>query len=108
MNKFDPVQKKTVLVTGASRGIGRAIALKFAREGWQTAITCIQNRERLEEVQKEIQALKTPCLAHVGDMGDLEDCRLLFTRIEETFGRLDALVNNGGISHIGLLQEMTS
>lgn len=107
MNKIDPTQKKTVLITGASRGIGRAIALRFAREGWQTAITCIQNRERLEEAQKEIQALKTPCLAYVGDMGDLEDCRQLFAQIEETFGHLDVLVNNAGMSHIGLLQDMT-
>ncbi len=107
MPQIDPSPKKTVLITGASRGIGRAIALKFAREGWQTAITCIHNREKLEGLQKEILALGSPCLAHVGDMGDLADCRRLFGQLQETFGPLDVLVNNAGMSHLGLLQDMT-
>ena len=107
MPQIDPSPKKTVLITGASRGIGRAIALKFAREGWQTAITCIHNREKLEGVQKEILALGSPCLAHVGDMGDLADCRRLFGQLQETFGPLDVLVNNAGISRVGLFTELS-
>ena len=94
MPQIDPSPKKTILITGASRGIGRAIALKFAREGWQTAITCIHNREKLEGVQKEILALGSPCLAHVGDMGDLADCRRLFGQLQETFGPLDSWVTD--------------
>lgn len=107
MDMIDPIQKKTVLVTGASRGIGRAAALRFARAGWQTAITCIHSQEKLKEVQTEIQALGTPCLAFVGDMGDMGDCQRLFGLLQETFGPIDVLVNNAGTSHIGLLQDMT-
>lgn len=97
----------TVLITGASRGIGKAAALRFAQEGWQVAITCIHHTHLLKEVQKEIESLGTSCLAFTGNMGKMEDVQELFSRIEQTFGVLDVLVNNAGISHIGLIQEMT-
>lgn len=101
-------QKKTVLVTGASRGIGKAVALKFAAEGWQVAITCLKNKERLEEVQRSIRALGAPCLAFTGNMGKMEDCLRLFQEIQAAFGPLDALVNNAGVSYIGLFQDMSA
>ena len=100
-------QKKTVLVTGASRGIGKAAALKFAREGWQVVITCLKNTDKLKEVQSEILSTGVPCLALTADMGDMEDCRRIFDEIHRHFGHLDALVNNAGISYIGLLQDMS-
>lgn len=99
--------KKTVLITGASRGIGKAAALRFAKEGWQVAITCRTRTEQLLEVQKEIQSLGSSCLAFTGNMGNIEDCQRLFSLIQKQFGPLDALVNNAGISYIGLFQEMT-
>lgn len=99
-------EKKTVLITGASRGIGKAVALRFAKEGWQTAITCRTRTHQLLEVRKEIESLGTPCLAFTGNMGDMEDCRHLFSLIHDRFGPLDALVNNAGISYIGLFQDM--
>lgn len=99
--------KKTVLVTGASRGIGRAVALKFAAEGWQVVITCLKQTEKLKEVQGQIQALGAPCLAFTGNMGDMEDCLRLFQQIWDTFGPPDVLVNNAGISYIGLFQDMS-
>ncbi|MDO4329444.1 MAG: SDR family oxidoreductase [Lachnospiraceae bacterium] len=100
-------QKKTVLVTGASRGIGKEIALKFAAEGWQVVITCLNNKEKLEAVQSQIQALGVSCLAFTGNMGDMADCKRLFQEIQNTFGSLDALINNAGVSHIGLFQDMS-
>ncbi|MDO5350593.1 MAG: SDR family oxidoreductase [Lachnospiraceae bacterium] len=100
-------QKKTVLVTGASRGIGKEIALKFAAEGWQVAITCLNNKKKLEAVQRQIQALGVPCLAFTGNMGDMADCKRLFGEILNTFGSLDTLINNAGVSHIGLFQDMS-
>ena len=102
-----PHALKTVLVTGASRGIGRETALRFSREGWQVAITCKSRTQELLAVQKQIQSLNIPCLAFTGNMGRMEDCEHLFSLIHRQFGSLDALVNNAGISHIGLFQDMS-
>lgn len=100
------MSKKTVLVTGASRGIGKAIALKFAREGYHVAINCIHNEERLLQNRKELESLGITCLSYVGDMGDMKDCQNFFHKVYEQFGTIDVLVNNVGISYIGLLQDM--
>lgn len=101
------MKNPVVLITGASRGIGREIALAFARQGYLCVITCIHRREELARVCEEITALGTDCLPFVGDMGSYDDCRRLFDLIDARFGRLDVLVNNAGISHIGLIQDMT-
>ena len=100
--------QKTVLVTGASRGIGKATAIKFAKKNYNVVISCLQNEERLMQTKREIESYQTPCLAFMGDMGDMEQCRLLFKKIKKQFGSLDVLVNNAGISYIGLLQDMTT
>lgn len=97
---------KTVLVTGASRGIGKAIAMKYAAKGYHVAITCIRRKEELLKTQLEIEALGTECLTWVGDAGDYASCEELFETIRKRFGSLDVLVNNAGISYIGLLQDM--
>lgn len=120
--------EKTVLVTGASRGIGRAVALKFAKENYNVAISCIRSEARLMETKAEIEKIQTAqrlrlsslnesgarrqtdasgCLAFLGDMGDMPTCEKLFAQIRETFGHLDILVNNAGISYMGLLQDMS-
>lgn len=99
--------KKTVLVTGASRGIGKAIAVKFAKKGYNVIINCIHNEERLLQTKKELESYQISCLAFVGDMGDLEQSRLLFEKIKKHYGKLDVLVNNAGIAYIGLLQNMS-
>lgn len=99
--------QKTVLVTGASRGIGKAIAVKFAKKGYNVAISCIHNEERLMQAKKEIESYQVSCLAYVGDMGNMEHCKELFERIRKQFGTLDVLVNNAGVSYIGLLQDMS-
>lgn len=100
--------RKTVLVTGASRGIGKAVAVKFAKKGYNVAINCIQNEERLLNIKKELESYQISCLSYVGDMGDMEQCNGLFRQIRKQFGPLDVLVNNAGISYIGLLQDMDS
>ena len=61
--------QKTVLVTGASRGIGKAIAIKFAKKGYNVAISCVRSKERLMQAKKEIESYQVSCLAYVGDMG---------------------------------------
>ena len=102
------MSKKTVLVTGASRGIGKAIAVKYAKKGCNVAVNCIHSEERLAQTRREIESYQTECLAFLGDMGNPADCQALFKKIRKQFGGVDVLVNNAGISYIGLLQDMTS
>ena len=99
--------KKTVLVTGSSRGIGRAVALKFASMGYRVVINCARSADRMEEVKKEVEALGAECLAVQADVGNPDDCMRLFQEIESRFGHADVLVNNAGISIIGLLQDLS-
>lgn len=98
--------RKTVLVTGASRGIGKAIAVKFAKKGYNVAISCVKREAQLMQTKKEIEGFNVSCLAYLGDMGSMENCSQLFKKIRKQFGGLDVLVNNAGISYIGLLQDM--
>lgn len=95
------------LITGASRGIGREIALKLALHGYDCIITCCHRKDELHSVYEEIVSLGVTCIPFVGDMGCWDDCCQLFDEITARFGRLDVLVNNAGISHIGLLQDMS-
>lgn len=101
-----PSKRPAVLITGASRGIGKAAALRFAREGWQVAVTCRTRTDELLTVQKEILSMGIPCLAFTGNMGDMDDCLRLFSQIHQELGPLDALVNNAGVSYLGLFQDM--
>ena len=99
--------RKTVLVTGASRGIGKAIAVKFAKKGYNVVISCVHREDRLLQTKKEIESFQVPCLAYRGDMGDMACCSELFDQAKKQFGGVDVLVNNAGISYIGLLQDMS-
>ena len=101
------MNRKTVLITGSSRGIGKAIAVKFAKKGFNVVINCIRNKEILDAVKKEIEEYNVDCLAYVGDMGIYENAEELFELIRRDFGSIDVLVNNAGISYIGLFQDMT-
>ena len=73
--------KKTVLVTGSSRGIGRAVALNFASCGYRVVINCARSADRMEEVKKEVETLGAECLAVQADVGNPEDCKRLFQEI---------------------------
>lgn len=95
----------TAYVTGASRGIGRAIALRLAREGCRLVI-CSRGEETLLKTKADIEALGTDCLAITADVGDPSDCEQLFDAAR-SFGTPDLLINNAGISRIGLLQDMS-
>ena len=101
------LKKKTVLVTGSSRGIGRAIALAFGRAGYNVALNASKSAAQLEETKSLLESEAIPVLAVLADVSDYEGCKLLFAKIEETFGMVDVLVNNAGISHIGLFTDMT-
>lgn len=101
------MDKKTVLVTGSSRGIGRACARAFADAGWHVFINCRQSLEMLREVEKEILASGGTCTPVPGDVSDPDEVRRIFKIIEDTCGGLDVLVNNAGIAWFGLLTDMT-
>lgn len=98
---------KKVLVTGSSRGIGRGIALAFAKNGYDVVINCLSNTNRLEEVKKEIEAYGVTCIPYQCNVGVYEEVESMFRHIEHTIGPIDILINNAGISHIGLLDSMT-
>ena len=100
--------KKVVLVTGASRAIGKAIAVKFAKKGYNVIINCAHREQELMQTKKEIVSYMVTCAAFLGDMGDMAVCEQLFSMIRKQFGSLDVLVNNAGIDYIGLLQDMSS
>ncbi len=99
--------KKTILVTGASRGIGKAIAIKYAKKGYNLVINCLKNEELLLKVEKEIKSYQVSCLSFVGDIGNYTVCEELFEQIKRQYGSLDIIVNNAGISYIGLLTDMS-
>lgn len=102
------MNRKTVLVTGSSRGIGRAIAIKYAREGYNVVINCVSREDLLQKTKAEIEAFQVSCLAFVGDVGNYDVVVKLFEQIKRTFGSLDVLVNNAGIADIRLFTDMKS
>lgn len=100
---------KTVLVTGASRGIGRAIAYRFAREGYSLIINCSKSADALMALKSELeQNFGVSVLASVGNIGEYSYVEKLFQEIKEEFGGVDIIINNAGISHIGLLSDMSA
>ena len=102
------MNKKTVLVTGASRGIGRAIALTFARCGYHVFLNCSRSVDELEKVKSEILTIPGgSCDLLVGDIGNSQFVSEMFDEIYKKCDALDVLVNNAGIAHIGLLADMT-
>lgn len=102
------MNKKTIFVTGASRGIGRAVALTFAKHGYHIFLNCNRSIRELETVKAEIEAMPNgSCDLFIGDIGNSEFVSETFTSIYEKCDALDVLVNNAGIAHIGLLTDMT-
>ena len=98
------MSEKYALITGASRGIGEAIARRFAREGYHLYLTCSNSYNALLTLSKELsQAYNVPCQAFQTDMGDFAQVEELFSHISS----LDVLVNNAGIAHMGLLMDMS-
>lgn len=99
---------KTVFITGASRGIGRAIAIRFAAAGYQLSLCCRQNTQLLEDLQQLIiSQYHTDCLIFTGDTGDYHQLEAMISETIARFHHIDVLVNNAGISYIGLLTDMS-
>ncbi len=98
---------KVAVVTGAARGIGKAIALKFASEGADVAFTDLAISEVAEETVKEIEAFGVKVKAYASNAADFEQTAQVVAEIHKDFGRIDVLVNNAGITKDGMLMRMT-
>ena len=97
---------KTALITGATRGIGRAVALKFAAEGASVAFTYRSQHEAAESLVKELKALGVKAKAYASDAASFEDAHKVTEDVKTEFGHIDILVNNAGITKDGLMLRM--
>ena len=98
---------KTALITGAARGIGKAIALKYASEGANIAFTDLVIDENGHETEKEIAAFGVKAKGYASNAASFEDTEKVVNQIKEEFGSIDILVNNAGITKDGLMLRMT-
>ncbi len=101
------LEGKTAIVTGAARGIGKAIALKFASEGANIAFTDLVIDENGKKTEEEIKALGVECKAYASNAANFAETEQVVNQIKEYFGRIDILVNNAGITKDGLMMRMT-
>lgn len=99
--------KQTAIVTGGSRGIGRAVAVRLAKDGMNLVINYRGNSAAAEETERMCRELGAEVLLVQGDVSRAEDCEKLAAQAKEAFGRVDVLVNNAGITRDGLLARMT-
>lgn len=97
---------KTAIVTGASRGIGKAIVLKLAKLGANVVINYRNNEEKAEELLREIESYGTKAIKVKCDVSKFDETKLLIDKTLETFGSIDILVNNAGITRDNLLIRM--
>ncbi|MFW5823119.1 MAG: 3-oxoacyl-[acyl-carrier-protein] reductase, partial [Tangfeifania sp.] len=98
---------KTAIITGASRGIGKAIAVRFAQEGCNVAFTDLFEDENMKNTEAELQALGVKAKGYASDASNFEDTDRVVNEIVKEFGQIDALVNNAGITKDTLLMRMT-
>lgn len=99
---------KNAIITGSSRGIGRATALLFARNGYNLLINCCHSHEELMKTCEEIRSeYAVKCIPFLGNAGDSACASELFSLAKKELGDIHLLINNAGVSHIGLLQDMT-
>lgn len=100
------LMSKVALITGATRGIGKQIAITLAKEGYDIALNYRRENEELDNTRKEIEENQVGCLAVKGDVSNFEDCEEFVKQVIEKFGKIDVLVNNAGITKDMLLMRM--
>ncbi|MCH5232348.1 MAG: 3-oxoacyl-[acyl-carrier-protein] reductase [Muribaculaceae bacterium] len=101
------LEGKTALITGAARGIGKALALRFAAEGADIAFTDLVIDETGKQTEDEIKSLGVKCIAYASNAADFAQTEEVVKKVHEDFGRIDILVNNAGITKDGLMMRMT-
>ena len=97
---------KTVFVTGSSRGIGKAIASYFGAEGYNVIINCSSHKDELIATEKALSAYSNNVMAILGDMSDYTVAQKTMQKIINNFDSIDVLVNNAGVSYVGLFNTM--
>lgn len=102
------MNNKNVIITGASRGIGRAAALLLASKGYNLMLNSSKSTEALLDVRREISRYPVQCEIYTGNVGDYSQAETLYNHAQKTLGTIDILINNAGISYIGLLQDMST
>ena len=103
---MDLLKGKVAVVTGAARGIGRMIALRFAGEGADVAFTDLSKDENMESLEKELKQMGVKGKGYVSDASDFEQAHQVVDQVVEDFGKVDVLVNNAGITRDTLLMRM--
>ncbi len=101
------LEGKNAIITGAARGIGKAIALKFAQEGANIAITDLKYDEVAQETEKELSSFGIKAKAYASDAANFEETQKLVEEIQKEFGKVDVLVNNAGITMDALIMRMS-
>ena len=101
------LEGKTALVTGAARGIGKAIALKLASEGANIAFTDLNIDENAEATEREVASMGVKCKGYASNAANFEETHKVVEEIMNDFGRIDILVNNAGITKDGLMKRMS-
>lgn len=101
------LEGKTAVITGAARGIGKAIALKFAQEGANIAFTDLVIDENGKKTEEEIKAYGVECKAYASNAANFADTEKVVNQIKDDFGRIDIFVNNAGITKDGLMMRMS-
>ena len=101
------LEGKVALITGAARGIGKAIALKYAQEGCNIAFTDLVIDENGKKTEAEIAAFGVQVKGYASNAADFEACHNVVAEVVKDFGRLDILVNNAGITKDGLMMRMS-
>lgn len=101
------MNKKTALITGASRGIGEGIAKEFAKNGYNLVLTCLKSESKLNAIANNLHKnLDTEILTHCGDISHEFFVEEVLDSVKMFFGKIDVLVNNAGIWESGLVHEM--
>ncbi len=101
------LEGKTAIITGAARGIGKAIAMRYAAEGCNVAFTDLQYNEAAQATEKELIAMGVKAKGYASNAANYEDTQKVVAEIVKDFGRVDILVNNAGITKDGALKRMT-
>lgn len=101
-------EKKVALITGGTRGIGKAIAIKFAKNGYNLVLNYVSDRTNLEDLENEFKKYNVEILFIKTDVSKFEDCENMAKQAIEKFEKIDVLVNNAGITKDCLLVRMTS